>query len=140
MQKDMLIIHTDGGSRGNPGPAACGYVVELNGEVLATGSKFLDSDTNNVAEYYGVIVALKWLLENIDKYSVTGVLFILDSELVVKQINGLYKIKKPQLQVLHSEILRDIEKIKIGVSFKHVPREQNKVADSLVNEELDRNL
>lgn len=137
MQNDSLIIHTDGGSRGNPGVAACAFTADLNGKKLQEESEFLGITTNNVAEYSGVILALKWILENGDKLSYENIIFFLDSELVVRQLTGVYKIKKPELQELSLIIKNNIAEINKKIFFKNVPREQNKSADFLVNRELD---
>lgn len=137
MQKDIVIIHSDGGSRGNPGPAACAYVAELKKEIIKKQSKFLGNSTNNVAEYEGVLLATKWVLEEKVNLLTDEILFYLDSELVVKQLTGEYKIKKPELQSISLDILKNIKNSGIKFHFKHVPREQNKVADFLVNKELD---
>ena len=138
MQNDAIIIHTDGGSRGNPGPAACAFVAELKGKVLEKQSKFLNTNTNNVAEYEGVLLALNWLLKSKHTLKENDVIFFLDSELVVKQLNGVYKIKKPELQILNLSIRKIFSELDKKIFFKHIPREQNKVADFLVNEELDK--
>lgn len=135
MQKSFLTIHTDGGSRGNPGPAACAFVSERDGKIIEERSRFLGTATNNVAEYKGVILALEWLMENKPVYD--EVLFLLDSELVVKQLTGLYKIKNPDLLTLSKIINKHIISTGIKIYFKNVPREQNKKADFLVNKELD---
>lgn len=135
MQNKVLTIHTDGGSRGNPGPAACGFVADVDGEFVGEGSLFLGNNTNNFAEYQGVIIALEWLMTKQEKY--VDVLFLLDSELVVKQINGIYKIKKPELQILNTKIHELIKVIGSKFVFKNIPRELNKKADFLVNRELD---
>jgi ribonuclease HI len=137
MQKDQITIHTDGGSRGNPGPAACAFVAEENGKEIFRSSKYLRNTTNNFAEYSGVILALKWLNEN--KFKNTSVIFFLDSELVVKQINAIYKVKDKNLRNLFFETLSLVKKLENNIVFKHVPREKNKIADLLVNVELDRN-
>lgn len=137
--KNEPTIHTDGGSRGNPGPSACAFVVEEGVKILYTGSKFLGKATNNYAEYSGVILALDWLSnqKQINRYS--QITFFLDSELIARQINGLYKVKDENLKKLHSEVNIKIAEIEIEISFKNVPREQNKIADRLVNEVLDKN-
>jgi len=137
MQNGVLVIHTDGGSRGNPGPAACAFVAELDGKVLAEKSKYLDVTTNNIAEYQGVLLAFEWMLENNKSLKMGEVLFLLDSELVVKQLTGFYKVKKPELQTLNLLIKKNIRDISTKVNFQNIPREQNKEADRLVNEELD---
>lgn len=130
-----IIIHTDGGSRGNPGNAACAFVAAKNDEQIYTMSKYLGINTNNVAEYNGVIIALEWLIsENIED----DVEFYLDSELVVKQIQGVYKIKNANLLDLNIKIKKLIKNLKGKIVFNNVPREQNKIADKLLNEELDK--
>lgn len=140
MEKDNIVIHTDGGSRGNPGAAACGFVVDIGENEIYRGSKFLDKQTNNYAEYSGVIVALEWVLSSIPfVYKQLPITFYLDSELVVKQINGLYKVKDLNLQILHQKVLNLVRQLKVKVFFKNVRREQNKIADLLVNQELDTN-
>jgi ribonuclease HI len=139
MQKDQIIIHTDGGSRGNPGPAACAFVVENKGEEIFKGSKFLGKQTNNFAEYSGVILALQWVTKNISISNFQfPIIFYLDSELVVKQINGLYRVKDENLRNLFFEVLSLIKNFERKVVFKNIPREKNKIADLLVNEELDK--
>lgn len=140
MQKDQIIIHTDGGSRGNPGPAACAFVAEENGKEIFKSSKYLGKQTNNYAEYQGVVLALNWLTLQppiINHQSLTT--FFLDSELVVKQLNGLYKVKDENLRNLFFEVLSLMKKANREILFKHVPREKNKIADLLVNVELDKN-
>jgi ribonuclease HI len=140
MQNGEIIIHTDGGSRGNPGPAACAFVVDKDGEEIFKSSKFLSTQTNNFAEYSGVILALKWL---ISQQSIINrrplITFFLDSELVVKQINGIYRVRDEGLRNLFFEVLTLMKKIEGKIIFKNVPREKNKVADQLVNQELDKN-
>lgn len=138
MREDSLVIHTDGGSRGNPGPAACAFVAQLNEEVVGSGSEFLGTKTNNYAEYRGVILALNWLIKNKNNYGIKEILFLLDSELVVKQLNGIYKIKKQDLLTLSLSVRKLVSEFSGKVIFKNVPREQNKKADLLLNQELDK--
>jgi len=137
MVDNSLIIHTDGGSRGNPGPAACAFDVEQNGKEIFHQSKFLGTATNNFAEYSGVINALDWLMNN-NIYPQVN--FYLDSELVVRQINGIYKVKDENLKKLFLEVLTKIKEAKLKIIFRHVPREENSRADLLVNQELDSKL
>ncbi len=122
---EEFAVYTDGGARGNPGPAACAFVVlnNKNEEVYSEGS-YLGETTNNIAEYSGVLKAIEWLSDRPAK-------FYLDSELVVKQLRGEYKIKNLELQKLHSKI--DAKKY----SWQHVRREQNARADEIVNQTLD---
>ncbi len=140
MRDEGVIIHTDGGSRGNPGPAASAFVVEKDAKVIFEGSKYLGNVTNNFAEYTGVIIALEWLVSSGFTNKNLMVTFLLDSELIVRQLNGQYKVKDENLQKLFAEVKSLINKIGVKIIFKNVPREQNKEADLLVNEELDRNL
>ena len=132
---DKIIIHTDGGARGNPGPSASAAVLENElGEILATPTFYLGVGTNNQAEYQGVIIAL----QEAKKISATAELnFFLDSELVVRQLIGEYKIKNQDLRKLWEEILNLSHGFK-KISYQHIPREKNYQADKLVNEVLDR--
>lgn len=140
----ILEIFSDGGSRGNPGPAAIGAVIRgINKETkknqdLKEISEFIGVATNNVAEYTAVIRALEWVENNIkDEMSVD---FFLDSQLVVEQLNGNYKMKNEGLKPLFWEIKGLIMGIGCKVSFTHIPREENKEADALVNKALDGEL
>lgn len=139
MMQKTLTINCDGGSRGNPGPAACAFVASEDGNIVYQQSKFLGIATNNEAEYLAVLLALKWLksFSLINKYSLVN--FVLDSELVVKQINKIYKVKNQRLSKFYLEINKLIKELKIKIEFKNVLREKNKKADSLVNIELDKN-
>ncbi len=138
MTDPQLVIHTDGGSRGNPGPAASAFVVERGSEMVFQGSKYLGKATNNFAEYTGVLIALDWILSS-GVIEDSQINFVLDSELVVKQINGLYKVKDINLQKLFMEVKSLINRTGKKIIFSNVPRNQNKLADLLVNEELDSN-
>ncbi len=140
MKNGVIEVHTDGGSRGNPGPAASGFVVELDGKEVYRGSKFLGKQTNNVAEYSAVVIALEWLVSSPYKVDCSRTTFYLDSELVVKQIKGLYKVKDENLKKLYVRVIDLIDLLSVKVVFINVPREQNKVADLLVNQELDKNI
>lgn len=135
-----ITIYTDGGARGNPGPAAAGAVfVNERKQPFKKFSQYLgDEVTNNEAEYQAVILALKKFKETFGKKVAkeTTVTLKSDSELLVKQLNGQYKIKESNIQDLFLE-LWNLTIDFAGVKFKHVPREKNKGADSLVNEELD---
>lgn len=137
MKSDFLVIHTDGGARGNPGPAACAFVVEKENKIIFKGSSFLGKTTNNIAEYQGVLLALQWITKNFKEIS--EIVFYLDSELVVRQLTGVYKIKNENLIKVSNDVKVLLQKIPPKVIFKNVPRSQNKKADTLVNEELDKN-
>ena len=134
-----LIINCDGGSRGNPGPAAAAFVVGDSGKEIHSQSKFLGTTTNNVAEYSAVIMALEWLSkESGIMNQESGITFILDSELIVRQINGVYKVKDKKLKELHAHVAQLLKKIDKKISFENVLREKNEIADELVNIELDK--
>jgi ribonuclease HI len=127
------IVHTDGAARGNPGPAAVGVVIQdETGRVVYEVSRSLGVRTNNEAEYLAFLAALEYLRESRPE----GVEFNLDSELVVRQLNGQYKVKEPRLQALHGQALMLLNLFP-GHSIRHVRREQNKRADELANEALD---
>jgi ribonuclease HI len=135
----ISTIFSDGGARGNPGPAACAFVcISDTGSVVHKDSKYLGSATNNFAEYQGVIQALGWLNQNKNLME-SSITFNLDSELVTNQINGTYKVKEATLKKLMLLIRNLLDKASTKIIFKSVPREKNKLADFLVNEELDRN-
>ncbi|MFH1863600.1 MAG: ribonuclease HI family protein [bacterium] len=135
---DNVVVYCDGGSRGNPGKSASAFVVTIKGKVIHKGSVFLGVSTNNVAEYSAVILALKWIVKNLSGIS-NEVTLILDSELVVRQLNGFYKVKNNKLKILFSTI-KDIEnKITAHINYTSVSREKNYLADSLVNQVLDKN-
>lgn len=128
-----LTTFTDGGARGNPGPAACGIVVkDENKKTVASFGVFLGDQTNNFAEYNGLIEALKKAKE----LGATEVDCVLDSELIVKQMRGEYKVKEPTLQKLFVKVYNLAAGFK-KVTYRHVLREQNKEADAEVNKILD---
>lgn len=135
-----LKIYTDGGSRGNPGPAACAFIVyDEKGEVLHKEGKYLGVATNNVAEYSAVVEALSYI-NNLGNLS--AVTFYLDSLLVVSQLNGLWKVKDSNIRNLIikvrelEESLRTLYNIH-STNYIHIPRLKNKTADLLVNQTLD---
>jgi ribonuclease HI len=129
-----IKIFTDGGSRGNPGPAACGAIFyDDRGELIDGFTKDLGNATNNQAEYEAVILALEMVLK---KYLGANVDIFLDSELICEQLKGNYKVKNAGLGPLFIKVHNLT--IKVGqVSFNYIPREKNKKADKLVNDVLD---
>lgn len=128
-----LIIHTDGGSRGNPGPSAIGVVISTSeSNHIESYGKYIGITTNNQAEYQAVVDAVKAAL----KYKPEKVTFYLDSELVVKQLKGIYKVKNAEIKPLHEDILRMTTGMK--VTFNHVLRKFNTLADIEVNKALDQ--
>ena len=135
-----ILIYTDGGSRGNPGPAAFGYVIkDAEGNALKRYGEAIGKATNNEAEYQAVIAALKKAKQMLGKEKLkhTPVEVRMDSELAVRQLSGAYKIENEKLQPLFMEIWNLRVELGGNISFVHVPREENKEADRLVNEALD---
>lgn len=130
-----IVIHTDGGARGNPGPAAIGVLVEQDGKTLAAFGKKIGETTNNVAEYTAVVEALKHIKKESDK--IFQINFFLDSRLVVEQLNGRFKVKEPRLRELLAQVRILEQEIGSLIHYHLVPREQNTRADFLVNQALD---
>jgi ribonuclease HI len=141
-----FFIHADGGSRGNPGPAGAGAMIrDERGFAVASVSQFLGTRTNNFAEYEAVILGFETLAKLVKdppagrqgKIIETEVIVKMDSELVVKQMRGEYKVKHPILKEQHAR-LKKIIALFGAVSFTNVPREENSDADSLANAAMDR--
>jgi ribonuclease HI len=134
-----VICYTDGGAQGNPGPAAIGvYITDEAGTVLKEVGQTIGNSTNNYAEYHAVMVGLETLKQVFGEATKTTEVEIrLDSELVKKQLNAEYQIKEPGLVPLFIAIHNLRVSSFPNVMFTHVPREQNKEADRLVNEALD---
>jgi probable phosphoglycerate mutase len=130
-----LIVYGDGGSRGNPGEAAYGFAIFENGKLLFSEGKRLGITTNNVAEYSSVTNALEWIKNN--RPQTTFIEFYLDSLLVASQLSGRYKIKHPSMKELYAKTKTLESKLSAKISYSQVPREQNKIADRLVNDALD---
>ena len=128
-----IVAYTDGGARGNPGPAGYGVRVETDkGELIEELRGFLGSATNNIAEYNGLLAALRYANEHGHR----SVRIKSDSELLVKQMLGQYRVKNPGLQTLYQQaqtLARALER----VTYEHVRREQNKDADRLANQAMD---
>ena len=128
-----VVVHVDGGSRGNPGPAAGAAVISTpDGERLTQASELLGVATNNVAEYRGLLLGLRRASE----MGATEVELINDSELVAKQLSGVYKVKHPDMRPLHAQAAAALAAFEHW-SIRSVPREQNAQADALVNAALD---
>jgi ribonuclease HI len=128
-------LYTDGGSRGNPGDSACAYVIcEMDGTVVEKSGSYMGVATNNQAEYYGMVKGLERAVD----LGINKITLFSDSQLVVNQMNGLYKVKNQELAPYHrqlSELANSFE----SISFVYVPRELNKIADKEVNRILDQN-
>lgn len=137
---DKIVVYTDGGSRGNPGPAGIGVAIAgEKGNIVKEYSDFLGTKTNNEAEYEAVVFALRKLkaLYGKEKIKNARVEVRMDSQLVARQLNGRYKIEEPKLFPLFIKIWN--LKMSFGsVSFAEIPREQNKEADRLANEAMDK--
>ncbi len=131
-----LIAHSDGGARGNPGPAGYGVVIkDESGRKVAALSEYLGHQTNNFAEYQGLIAALEYAI----KHGPKALKLISDSELLVRQIKGIYKVKNAVLQDLHGrakELIAQMDWFSIGHAF----REQNQEADHLANDAMDKGM
>jgi probable phosphoglycerate mutase len=128
-----MVAHIDGGARGNPGPAGYGVVIEDGGgKTLAELSRYLGHRTNNVAEYSGLLAALEKALD----LGGGNLRVMSDSELLVRQMNGQYKVKSPDLRPLYEEARRLSRKF-ASFRIEHVRREQNRAADKLANRAMD---
>lgn len=136
---EKIVIYTDGGSRGNPGPAGMGVVIaDGKGKILKEYSNFLGARTNNEAEYEAVIFGLKKIKALLGKEKIknTEIEFRLDSQLIARQLNGRYKIEEEKLFPLFIKIWN--LKMDFGpIVFTEIPREKNKEADRLANEAID---
>ena len=129
----MIQIYCDGGSRGNPGHAAFGYVIKESGKNVKEEGGYIGIATNNVAEYTAIIKALSWAKKN---YSGSDLEIFLDSQLATSQLSGIYKIKNAKIREFVLEI-KGLENSFGKVIYKHIPREKNKEADAQVNIALD---
>ena len=130
-----MKIFTDGGSRGNPGKSASAFVVYDGEKEVYNDKKYLGINTNNYAEYYAVLIALQYIVHSTQYKEVS---FFSDSELMVRQLNGVYKIKNHILQDMVDKIKALVIQKKLSVKFNHVLRSENKRADELVNQCLDK--
>jgi ribonuclease HI len=134
--EQYLVAHSDGGARGNPGPAGFGVVIEdQSGKKVAALSEYLGHQTNNFAEYQGLIAALEYAV----KHEYKALKLVSDSELLVRQIKGIYKVKNSVLQDLHArakELIRQLNWFSIG----HALREHNQEADRLANAAMDKGM
>jgi len=133
MSSSHYTIHTDGGARGNPGPSAIGAVIEVDGKIVHTISKYIGETTNNQAEYQAVHAALEY----VHKQGASSVDLYADSELVVKQLRGEYKVKNKELApwfIKSTSLANQIGR----VHYHAIRREENSAADALVNQALDQ--
>lgn len=134
-----LTVFSDGGARGNPGPAAIGIVIKNEAEVLYQKGQCIGETTNNVAEYTAIQTALEYLVNQV--WPIETLICKLDSELVVKQLRGEYKLKQPHLKPFKEKIDSLIQTLISqglrSITFMHIPRKENAQADKLVNYALD---
>ncbi|MDA1079627.1 MAG: ribonuclease HI family protein [bacterium] len=130
-----VVLFSDGGARGNPGPAAVGVVCLSDSKLIFEFGKYLGETTNNVAEYTAVILGLDELLKT--KESLEEITWKLDSKLVVEQLARRWKIKEPHLQELAKQCWDRLKQLSVPCQFQHIPREENVRADALVNTTLD---
>ena len=135
-ENNLISIYTDGASRGNPGPAAAAFIILKNDNILYEESFYLGNKTNNQAEYQAIIKALF----KVKEYTKDKLLIHSDSELVIKQINGDYRVNNPHLKSLRNEVA-NLEKDFLDVKYLHVPRQNSwiKYVDKLCNQNLNKN-
>ena len=134
-----INIYTDGGSRGNPGPSGYGLVVYDNlKKVIYQESKFLGVKTNNEAEYLALLASLDWVKKNQEMYQINKVNFFADSQLLVRQLQGKYKVKAPNLKDLFIKSQQLLNQINLDYQFNDICRELNTLADKLANQAMDR--
>ena len=126
--------HVDGGARGNPGPAGYGVAIQdASGHPVAELSEYLGHHTNNYAEYQGLLAALRYAAE----HQIKALTVISDSELMVRQMKGIYKVRHPELRKLHDEAQQLVRRLE-HFEIRHALREHNRTADRLANEAMDR--
>lgn len=135
----QVSIYTDGGSRGNPGPSGFGVVIyDQNNQIVDQISKFVGTKTNNEAEYLALNEAISWLKTNQEPLSITSVDFYSDSQLLVRQMQGRYKVKAPTILPLYRLATSLLFETKLKYQFHEILRDLNSAADALANEAMDR--
>lgn len=138
-REHKIIVYTDGGARGNPGPAGIGVVVELPDGTKKRYKHYIGKTTNNIAEYTALTLGLSKAAIFVGEYNVETVEVRADSELLIKQMNGEYKVKNAGLRPLF-ERAKALSAIFHKIEFVHIPREKNREADALVNEAIDETI
>lgn len=129
-------MHVDGASRGNPGPAGAGVAFfDADGQLVGEAGRYLGRATNNEAEYQGLLLGL----EIAEAHGLRDLDVVADSELLVKQLNGVYRVREPRLQALHAKVREAAARLG-RVTFRHVLRAENAEADRMSNEAIDRRL
>jgi len=136
--KRGIVIYTDGGARGNPGPAGAGAVIYKGDTEIGHVSKFLGRRTNNWAEYEALVLILEAAHKLLGSPVKEKVTVRMDSELIVKQMTGEYRVKDAELKKQHQKVRGIIVEAFPYIAFEHVPREKNSVADSYANDAMDR--
>lgn len=134
-----MQIYADGGARGNPGPAASAFVA-LDGKVIHEEARYLGKTTNNVAEYNGALMALEWFVKNQERFRGRVLNMYLDSQLVVRQLRGIYRVKSQRIKPLVIKIKELERKIEANINYFSVPRKKNVRPDSLLNKKIDENI
>jgi ribonuclease HI len=136
LKDTSIAVYIDGGARGNPGPAGGGFAVFKNGKLAHKGSEYFGERTNNQAEYLALRLALREVYEKFGDGD-TQVNCFMDSQLVVEQMKGNYRVKSENVRPLFQEVRRIADQFK-DFSISHVPREENALADNLANQAMDR--
>ena len=136
---NTIAIYTDGAARGNPGQSASGYSIYMDGKQITEGEKYNGKATNNFAEYNAVILALEWCIKNIKEHGKCAAALHSDSELVVRQLNGLYRVKSERMRRLNYEV-RSMAALFKSIKFRNLPRSDRRIAavDARLNRLLDR--
>lgn len=134
-----IITYTDGGSRGNPGPAAYGVsITNEKGQVLTEFGEKIGINTNNVAEYTAIIKAFSWILAHKGELDeITEIEARMDSQLACRQLTGIYKVKNDAIRGLYHRVQLLVDELALPILYNHIPREQNTAADRQVNLALD---
>ena len=134
----IVNIYTDGGARGNPGPAGFGVVIyDENKKIIYKNACYIGIKTNNEAEYLALINALEWLSKNKTNFAISQMAFFSDSQLMVRQLQGVYKIKAPHLKELNHQCVSLLSLINLPYTFNDIRREFNQLADELANTAMD---
>ena len=134
-----INVYTDGGSRGNPGPSGYGLVIfDDQKNNLYQEYKYLGIKTNNEAEYLALLASIKWIEGHYQSYSINKVNFFADSQLLICQLQGKYKIKAPNLKDFYIQAQQSLKSMNLDYQFTHIRRELNTHADELANKAMDK--
>ena len=135
---NTVTVYTDGGSLNNPGQAACAYVIYFDDKLQDQHGEALGIATNNIAEYTGLIKALEKVKEYKKTHTIERIFVYADSELMIRQVNGIYKVKNAELKDCYMKVHALEAEINLPIKYTHVLREKNALADSLVKKVLGR--